>query len=41
MVIAALLSFAGLLIAWALAPEDRNGASDAPPDEAETLPLAA
>ena len=41
MVIAALLSFAGLLIAWALAPEDRNGASVGEPAEVETLPLAA
>ena len=39
MVIAALLSFAGLLIAWALAPEDRNGASE--PAEVETFALAA
>ena len=41
MVIAALLSFAGLLIAWALAPEDRNGASATEPAEIETVPLAA
>ena len=41
MVIAALLSFAGLLIAWALAPEDRDSASAAEPADGETFPLAA